>query len=239
MKKKLFILLMLFLAHSLVAQVYDREEKKYPEIGGEIADAINDYYYRDNRSHWKKGRSSVLIEEGKAEDTYELSKLNDNDLSTAWVEGVKGAGIGEYVLQQIYVLNENMGWLEEFDYGNNKRVKVILKINDGFCKNEILFKKNNRVKNARITIYDAPLVVGQNNTYVEAEPILLKNVVIALTDSMNEQSFEFVIELRNDYKLDQPAVILKFTILDVYKGTSYDDTCISEMHVYGEYKDKE
>ena len=240
MRKTLVLILMIFTGYYLCAQVYDESDEEYPKIKGEIAEAINDYYSYNvsiKGKQWKKGRSSVLIEKGKAEDTYELSKLDDNDLSTAWVEGVKGDGVGEYVLQSISGL-DNDGCHVGFDYDIGKNIEINLIINDGFCKNKILFEKNNRVKKAKITIYDVPLVVGQNNTYVKAEPTILCDSIIDLADTMDEQKFKFIIRLRGDYPNSEPEVLLKFTILDVYKGTSYDDTCISEMHVYGEYVDE-
>jgi hypothetical protein len=240
MRKVLVFILIMFTGYFLSAQVYDETDEEHPKITGEIAEAIDDYYSYDvsiKGEPWKKGRSSVLIEKGKAEDIYELSKLNDNDLSTAWVEGVKGNGIGEYVLRNIWKKAGN--GFESFNYRIERDVNIVLEVNNGFCKSEALFKKNNRIKKARIIIYDAPLVVGQNYTYVESDPVVLYDTVIELQDIMEQQKFEFAIKLRDDYHYSEPEVLLKFTILDVYKGTAYDDTCISEMHVYGEYEDKE
>ena len=45
--------------------------------------------------YWSEGRSTALIENGYDRLHYEQVKIWDNDLSTAWVEGVKGEGIGE------------------------------------------------------------------------------------------------------------------------------------------------
>lgn len=240
MKNRSIILLLLFLSYSLVAQVYEVSDEDHSMIAGEIAEAIDDYYSYDvsiKGGQWKKGRSSVLIEKGKPEDTYELSKLNDNDLSTAWVEGVKGDGVGEYVFQLVYRMNNNL--LTCFKYNKYKKIKVVLEINNGFCKTKTLFDENNCVKQALVQLFDVPVIIGQNNTYVSSVPALLLEQKIDLADSMEKQNFVFFIESPDNLIATRPEILLKFTILDVYTGTAYGDTCISEMHVYGEYDNKE
>ena len=56
-----------------------------------------------------------------------------------------------------------------------------------------------------------------------------------MQDSPETQKYEFSIILRDDFLYSSPAVILQLIILDVYPGSDYDDTCISEIKVYGEY----
>lgn len=61
---------------------------------------------------------------------------------------------------------------------------------------------------------------------------------IELKDTMDEQNFSFKINTRDDNIYSSPFVIMQLIILDVYPGTDYDDTCISEINVYGEYAEE-
>ena len=79
--------------------------------------------------------------------------------------------------------------------------------------------------------------MGQNTIVVESEPLVIYDSDIEIKDIREVQEFDFLINLRDDYLYSTPTLILQFIILDVYKGTDYDDTCISEIKVYGEYVD--
>jgi hypothetical protein len=52
---------------------------------------------------------------------------------------------------------------------------------------------------------------------------------------MELQEFDLPLKLRNDYVTSYPLLVLKITIVDIYPGSDYDNTCISEIKVYGEY----
>ncbi len=182
---------------------------------------------------WLSARSSALVENAGRPDEFEWDNLSDNDVTTCWCEGVNGPGINEYVL--MYIDHENG---LSFDYGRAQRFKNIkchLEINNGFCKSQDLFVKNNRVKTCRIEVYDTPEVYGQYKTFIRADPVKLYDSLLELADTSEKQEFEFSIILRKDNIYDEPLVLMKLTILDVYPGTNYDDTCISEIKVYGEY----
>lgn len=202
----------------------------------EIQNIVEDFYYRNNRSlHiWKEGRSSVLLEANKESDFYEWKNLVDQDETTAWVEGAAGDGIGEYFLSTISNINE-YGISTSFNYRRKRKINIHLNLINGYCKNESLFKKNNRVKKAKITIYDIPLNAGVDTMFVDGEPIIILNDIIELDDSMDSQEFIFETRLANTNSYCTPVVLLKFEILDIYKGSDYDDTAISEIEVFGEY----
>lgn len=182
---------------------------------------------------WLSARSSALVENANKPDEFEWDNLSDNDVTTCWCEGVRGPGINEYVL--MFIEHENgLG----FDYGRAQRFKNIkchLEINNGFCKSLDLFVKNNRVKTCRIEIYDTPRVHGQYETFICADPVKIYDSVLELADTSETQEFEFFITLREDDIYAGPVVLMQLTILDVYPCTDYDDTCISEIKVYGEY----
>ena len=107
---------------------------------------------------------------------------------------------------------------------------LTLKINNGFCRTETLFKNNNRVKKANLSIYEVPLQVGQHKTEAMEEPIKNAEIDIFINDSMETQCFKKKFNLLGTYATGNVCLFLKLTILEVYPGEKYDDTCISELH---------
>lgn len=181
--------------------------------------------------NWYYGRSSVLIEDKVDIMRYEHCKIWDDDLSTAWVEGVDGNGIGEWVIVNVD------GDYQYFDYENNileKKFKIIFKINNGLCKNERTFYNNNRVKKAKVTIYEVPLFTGQHKTFALEAPYVMYENEIELKDSMDEQFFEFVSNPKASFDEGLFYLYAQLTILDVYPGEKFQDTCISEMSATAE-----
>lgn len=120
--------------------------------------------------------------------TYEANNAIDEDLSTTWTEGVDGDGEGEY--------------LELVLVGNRNKIGA-LKIYNGYIKNEEVFEKNNRVKDAEIVFED-----GSSETFT-------------LKDTYKPQYVVFS-------KVHEGSS-LKLIIQSVYKGTKYQDACISEI----------
>lgn len=205
-----------------------------------ICTAIDSFYFIGGDAYtgemvWKEGRSSVLIKNNDDINRYEWYKLQDNNLSTCWSEGVPGDGINEYILIP-FGRPDGLN----FNYKKAKRytnIKCHVDFYNGNGESFELFKKNGRVKKCKIKIYDTPKSVGQNTIVVESEPLLIYDSDIEIKDIREVQEFDFLINLRDDYLYSTPTLILQFIILDVYKGTDYDDTCISEIKVYGEYVD--
>lgn len=75
-------------------------------------------------------------------------------------------------------------------------------ITNGYAKSNKSFYENNRIKKLKIEISD-----GQNK-------------IVNLKDTMEDQILYF-----------NPSIInyVKLTILDIYKGSKFDDTCLSEV----------
>ena len=195
----------------------------------------NYFLAKEKNQEWLYGRSSSLIDNYKDKGFYERSKLCDGDLNTVWVEGVRGDGIGEYIFLPIF--DEDGAF---FDYCADKNIKITLKINNGYCSSKDLFYANNRVKQAKITIYTIPVSFNQAGDVSAVHDCIEENSeAIYLEDKTDLQNFFFEICLFNRAVYHIPFVVMKFEILDVYKGTKYDDTCISEMNVYGEYLKEE
>ena len=199
-----------------------------------ILEAVNDLFISTlNDRQWTLGRSSVLFEQGKDSDFYEWRNLQDSNLNTCWCEGKKDAGIGEYVLIP-FSREDGLG----FSYRKAQRFKNIvcsLNINNGNCKDMESFMKNNRIKRCRIKVYDTPVIYGQHITYANSTPLLIYDSIIELEDTPDKQLFDFCIKLRDDETECSPLLMIQLIILDVYLGTDYDNTCISEINVCGEY----
>lgn len=186
--------------------------------------------------NWYYGRSSVLVEDKTDIFHYEHCNIWDEDLSTAWVEGVEGNGIGEWVIVNVD------GNYQYFDYADNileKKFKIKLKISNGFCQNERTFYNNNRVKKARISIYEVPLFTGQHKTFALEEPYIMFENEIELQDSIEEQSFVFETNPKALHSEGLFYLYVQLTILDVYPGEKYQDTCISEMSATAEVIEEE
>jgi len=214
MKKVLFIIFIVLMECNLFSQKNDISKNTITNYWTDII-------------HWKQGRSSVLIEEKKNEKEYEWEMLDDDDLSTAWAEGVNGDGIGEWV---IVFIDGDYQYLNYEDHIENLPMNLTLKINNGFCRTETLFKNNNRVKRANLAIYEVPLQVGQHKTEAIEEPIKSAEIDILINDSMKTQYLEMKFNLVGTYTTGNVCLFLKLTILEVYPGEKYNDTCISELH---------
>ena len=133
--------------------------------------------------------SSHLIQKS---NNYKPENAIDNNISTAWIEGLSDDGIGQFI---------------EFTSKNTFRVDKIDIIN-GFSKSQDLYMKNNRVKKVTLEFSD-----GKKQTH----ELLDGNIDYQTIDvgGVNTSSVKVIIE-------------------EVYNGSRYSDTCISEISMYGE-----
>lgn len=195
---------------------------------------------------WKEGRSSALVEEDKYSYFYEINKIDDKDyidggecakVDTAWVEGVKGDGIGEWVLIPIKPIGDAVSHLSS-KITHSSCYEVSFGINNGYQQNEDLYRKNNRVKEAKVSVYVAPYGCGQDEAYLCSNPECVYENVFKISDEIQENPFylnydthSFLVVLPEKYSdlTDPMEFYLKFEILSVYKGSKYDDTCISNL----------
>lgn len=94
---------------------------------------------------------------------------------------------------------------EIIEIGSNKTLEFnTIIINNGYCKSERLFNENNRAKKLRLTFDDG------------------ESVILNLKDGYSN--------FKNSF--DMPKVKTKsitIEIVDVYKGSKWDDTCISDI----------
>jgi hypothetical protein len=170
---------------------------------------------------------------------YTPGNLYDNNPATAWVEGVKGYGSGQYFIA-------DLGY----------RLPGKIEIRNGYQKSQSLFKKNSRVKNAKISLLAGFHLPGDVTEIAEAYTVNQIGVgkVVTLSDMMGLQEISLPVDkktafkeradLTKEFKIDfrerlddlleydtpmQLHYFLKFEIIDVYPGSAYDDTCISDI----------
>lgn len=173
--------------------------------------------------------TSFLKEKAKPVDYYAPWKANDNNVRTAWVEGKKGDGIGE----KIY-LNIIGRPADEF-----KAMKINFFIINGYAENEKLFLLNNRIKKAKLTIYEAKFdICGGNYSKRYSNLMLNSSNIIMLKDTMEGQLIPVEIkEIKsiknnnNNSSYSPYLFIAELEILEIYKGSKFDDSCISEFRV--------
>ena len=123
--------------------------------------------------------------------SYKASNAIDGDPTTAWNEGVRGDGIGESIT---------------FKFDEKTDVKAA-KIYNGYCKNETIYYKNNRLKEVTFIFDDS-------------------SESVTLDDSFNvEQKISFAKTHRTKK--------VTIRIESVYKGRSFRDTCLSDVSFQG------
>jgi hypothetical protein len=151
-----------------------------------IDDEVDEDKIHNMDDNWVAIRSSsCLLEKGIM---YEPKYAIDNDITTAWVEGVKGSGIGEWI---------------DFAFAKEEKIKAINIIN-GYAKSNKHYCVNNRVKKVKIQFNDGASMVQE------------------LKDAVLEPQ-------RIELPEEKTVYSVRMTILEVYPGAKYNDTCISEV----------
>lgn len=151
----------------------------------------------------KVSASSTLGSQGN--NTYEAENAHDLDLKTAWVEGVKGYGIGEYL---------------EYEFpAAGPRINTII-IANGYVKSQTAWKNNSRVKQLKM--------------YLDGKPVALLNLKdINAQQSFKVEPLGQSDRSNLDALKDHPNWKLRFEIMDVYKGDKYDDVVITDLFFDG------
>lgn len=135
--------------------------------------------------------SSVLSSQGSA--SYRASNIIDSNHETAWVEGVKGYGVGQ--------------WIEFRDVSADGTITAISILN-GYVKSDKAWSENSRVKRLKV--------------YCDGKPIC----ILELQNSRSMQDFDVYSVLGGKHYIGK----LRFEIMEVYPGTKYQDTVISEIY---------
>jgi hypothetical protein len=250
MKKSIVLLSVLALGFAASAQEHPRTPREYDFELSDIARRITPVLSFNKNMHadgwvWKEGRSSALVEKGKSADFYEINKIDDlnmdigeDDTSTAWVEGAEGDGIGEWVIVPVKPTGEStwnqLSGSRKHRYDGD--FTVSLSVCNGYQKSLDLYRKNNRVREAKISVYAAAYSCGQDDAYLLWNPDCVYEETITLNDDiienpvcLNCHAEDFSITLPEKYRTEECELYLKLEIRSVYKGTKYSDTCICDM----------
>jgi hypothetical protein len=138
---------------------------------------------------------------------YPVINLFDKDVSTAWAEGVKGDGIDEWISIGLHMEKKNCpSGLQYFCMVS------------GYLKSDKTWEEDNRVKSA--------LLIIKNVDYPRDAILRLK-----FEDYKGFQNFS-IGDYASGVEYNKKLWII---IEDVYKGSKYHDTCISEIVLEGTY----
>lgn len=148
--------------------------------------------------------------------TYAGANLFDGNPKTAWVEGASGDGIGEWVYLGLDARLESPS-STPFTV---ERIALI----PGYAKSQTTWTENNRVKSLLVVVHTLPDCSPPENEWAVHR--------LLLQDDSRVQEFELPWESVGlcEYPMKK-EIWLK--IEDVYPGTKYHDTCISEFIVAG------
>lgn len=133
--------------------------------------------------------SSAL--EATSTASYQATNLLDGDLTTAWLEGMDGPGLGEWV---------------RFEF-SQPVVLARLEIANGYQKDDDRFLGNPRVK------------------LVKVEYSSGTSQLVDFWDTRDLQAIK---------PTDEAVEWVKLVIVSVYPGSEWEDTALSEVHIYEE-----
>ena len=190
----------------------------YDNSASKLSKYISEYRLPTNLIT-KVSASSVLPTDGLNKYNYGPENLFDNDYGTAWVEGVKGPGIGE--------------WVEvDLDKVSISGLGII----NGYTKRKSLYYANNRIKKLRLDVeWDN---WGNRSGGKDSTEITLKEKQFNELNQNAEAPFiSWLADYGDGYNR---AKKVRLTILEVYPGTKYNDTPITELFILGEqFEDQE
>jgi len=171
-------------------------------------------------------RISYKLSSSGFKNKYEVKNIFDEDPTTAWVENSKDFGKGEWIRLDI----ENTYRGGKVSVNNASAYRKII-IFPGYGKSEELFYQNNRLKSALLFIavddsvftFEEPLlnkVHGNPKKYVHCERF-----------SFADEPKYHYFHLPYDPTFEGSKFIFMLFIEDVYKGSKYNDTCVSEIQL--------
>lgn len=184
-------------AIKILKELFDKEDaeagiiKGVVSLGNKIKEKSKKNTSTSSIINWDNvNASSELVQKSK---NYKVENVIDNNKSTAWIEGVDGDGIGEYI---------------KFSSKNTFRVDKIDIIN-GLTKSEKTYKNNNRIKKIIIEFSDKSQQVYE-----------LKD------NNMDYQTIDIGGKNTNSIK-----IIIQYVYTE---SRVYQDSCISEIAIYGQ-----
>lgn len=165
------------------------------------------------------------VNESSMKDGYYADSIFDGNIQTAWVEDEEsysndesqsnnnndiqysGEGLGEWVkiFKREKINLKSVYQQKQFGYIKPMTLSGVRIIN-GYAKSKDIYAMNNRIKKVEIILSD-----GTNFIYTLED------------DTLNFQTLDFGKEITTRY--------ITIKILEVYKGSKFNDTCISEVEL--------
>ena len=180
----------------------------------EISYNIRNWYASEmirNYRIWPEISVSSMLVEGNTE--YSKWCLSDGDYMTPWVEGVADVGKGEKIT---------------FTVDKHTNITQLILVN-GFRKNEKTYTENCRVK--KIRLYADDKEIGTFDIPDRKFKTVMDSNILDVAELVNIGNREWDLStswssLTNSIWFDRNLTI---EILEVWPGTKYKDTCISEL----------
>ena len=107
-------------------------------------DPVLSHFYSGNCSWYCGGQIDSVTASSALADRYAAEKAHDFSIVTAWVEGVEGNGVGEYIKYAFP--------------GTCPRITTVL-IHNGYVKNWDVWRDNGRVKKLQMYYNDEPYAI--------------------------------------------------------------------------------
>ncbi len=154
---------------------------------------------------------------------YSVNNIFDNDLSTTWVDNDKGRGIGRWV--RLNISNEYEDKSNRYNYKTYPYIIIF----PGYGKTTELFYQNNRLKSALLFVATTNSIYTDENSSGEIE----KNIKYVRCERLvfDDEPKYHLFRLPSDPSLEGTNFIFMLFIEDVYDGSKYNDTCISEIQL--------
>ena len=144
--------------------------------------------------------SSIL--ESQTENLYHVNNLGDNQAATAWVEGAKGSGIGEFI---------------RFDYAYDIAYAQA-------AEGAFNYKDEWQILNG----YQKSLQTWQDNGRIKRLKMYINEVAFCYINLLDEPGIQTISLGFLDYlEKDKGTIRIKLEIADIYAGDKYMDTALS------------
>ncbi|CAM4419873.1 NADase-type glycan-binding domain-containing protein [Zobellia nedashkovskayae] len=160
------------------------------------------------------------------DNIYNQTSISDLSYATAWVEGVKGDGIGQYV---------------EFNFPAQHPRITAIKIANGYVKDKTTWQNNSRVKQLKVCVNNKEFaILNLKDVYAE-QTFKIPTIGYEITyrglnkDGTSWYSYKDANgEIFKSYNKEiTTGDTIRFEIMSVYKGDKYDDTAITEIYFDG------
>ncbi|MDI7230527.1 hypothetical protein QMM87_18045 [Leptospira santarosai] len=200
--------------------------------------AWNDEVAVIKRMASKKKNIATSILENANQKIYQADNTFDWDVKTAWCTNKKPEGES--------IVSSAIGSSKFGNYGNLKKLnysyKAKLVIFNGYGKSEEIYYSNNRIKKGTLKIYEARMGDALSGSFFEKDPTFVIQKELNFKDEPKLQIVDLNFELKDrpkEKQVDELGLFYIFTIDEVYNGKKYNDTCISELGVYGVFNDED